>query len=40
MAVWSDNIEPLRGSVEVIIPSINPAVHLSYNCTGNMKLTM
>lgn len=23
-AVRSDNIEPLRGSVEVIIPSINP----------------
>lgn len=39
-AVWSDNIEPLRRSVEVIIPTINPAPNLSYKCAGNTKLTI
>lgn len=39
-AVWSDNVEPLRRSVEVIIPTINPAPNLSYKCAGNMKLTI
>ena len=38
-AVWSDNIEPLRGNVEVIIPSRNPAPNLSHDRAGNMKLT-
>ena len=35
--VCSDNIELLRNSVEVNIPSINPAPNLSCDPAGNMK---
>lgn len=38
--VVGDNVKPLRGSMEVIIPSINSAPDLSYKYAGNMKLTV
>lgn len=38
-AAWSDNIELLRNSVKIVVPTRNPAPNVSHNTAGNMKLT-